>query len=179
MLRQIAWFEIRYWLRSWMLWIFLIVITTLICAAARSDPVMAELGFSNIYRNSPFVLATYYGTIGVFTLLTTAIFVNSAALREIVSNTQQIVYSTPVRRRDLLPGRFFGAAIISLIPMLGISLGLLLAQFLPPSQPERWERVIWTAHLKAILLFAVPDTFIAAAILFAATVIWRTLFFWF
>ena len=86
-----------------MLWIFLIVITTLICAAARSDPVMAELGFSNIYRNSPFVLATLYGTIGVFTLLTTAIFINSAALREIASNTQQIVYSTSVRRRDHIP----------------------------------------------------------------------------
>ena len=31
----------------------------------------------------------------------------------------------------------------------------------------------WTAHLKGILLFALPDTFFTAAILFAAAVVWR------
>lgn len=170
---QIAWFEIRYWLRSWMLWIFLIAVTILMCAAAQSDSVMADFTFSNNYRNSPFALATFYSITSIFTLLTTAIFINSAALREIVSNTHQIIYSTPVRRRDLLAGRLIGAIIISLIPMLGVSLGVLIAQYLPTSQPEKWDRVIWTAHLKAILIFALPNTFFVAAILFAAAVIWR------
>lgn len=173
MLWQIGWFEIRYWLRSWMLWLFLIVITLLIFAAARSDSVMNDLGLSNVYPNSPFSIATFYGIISVFSLLTTAIFVNSAALREIISNTQQIVYSTIVRRRDLLLGRLFGATVISLIPLLGVSFGILLAQYLPPLQPERWQPVIWTAHLKAILLFALLNTFFVAAIFFAAAIIWR------
>ena len=30
MLRHIAWFETRYWLRSWMLWIFLALVSALV-----------------------------------------------------------------------------------------------------------------------------------------------------
>src|SRR6202521_5151646 len=103
----------------------------------------------------------------------TAIFVNSAALRDFSYNTHQIMFTMPLRRRDLLLGRFFGATVISAIPMLGVSLGILLAKYLPWADAERWEAVSWIAHWKGILLFALPDTFFTAAILFAAAVVWR------
>jgi ABC-2 type transport system permease protein len=170
---QIAWFEIRFWLRSWMLWIFLFIIGLLICGAISSDEVLSDFGLSNIYRNAPFAIANYYAIVGVFTLLMTAIFVNSAALRDFTCNTHQMVFSTPLRRRDLLLGRFFGATVVSAIPMLGVSVGVLLAKYLPGADAEQWEAVNWTAHLKGVLLFALPDTFFTAAILFAVAVVWR------
>ena len=67
MLWHIAWFEIRFWLRSWMLWIFLFVVGLLIFGAISSDEVMAELNLSNIYRNAPFAIASFYAAMGVFT----------------------------------------------------------------------------------------------------------------
>src|SRR6202140_5024904 len=170
---HIAWFEIRFWLRSWMLWVFLFGIGLLIWGATSSDEVMAELNLSNIYRNAPFTIAFLYAGMGVLTLLMTAIFVNSAALRDFSYNTHQIMFTMPLRRRDLLLGRFFGATVISAIPMLGVSLGILLAKYLPWADAERWEAVSWIAHWKGILLFALPDTFFTAAILFAAAVVWR------
>jgi ABC-2 type transport system permease protein len=173
MLWRIAWFEIRFWLRSWMLWIFLFVVGLLIFAAIGSDEVMAELNLSNIYRNAPYAITYLYAAIGVFALLMTAVFVNFAALRDFSCNTYPMVFSTPVRRRDFLLGRFLGATLVSAIPMLGVSLGILLARHMPWADRERWEAVIWTAHLKGILLFALPDTFFTAAILFAAAVVWR------
>jgi ABC-2 type transport system permease protein len=173
MLWHIAWFEIRFWLRCWMLWIFLFVVGLLIFGAISSDEVMAELNLSNIYRNAPFAIASFYAAMGVFALLMTAVFVNFAALRDFSCNTHQMMFSTPVRRRDFLLGRFLGATLVSAIPMLGVSLGILLAKYMPWADRERWEAVIWTAHLKGILLFALPDTFFTAAILFAAAVVWR------
>ena len=170
---HIAWFEIRFWLRSWMLWAFLFVISLLIFGSVSSDEVMVELSLSNIYRNAPFAIASFYAAMGVFALLMTAVFVNFAALRDFSYNTHQMTFSTPVRRRDLLLGRFFGATLISLIPMLGVSLGILLAKYMPWADRERWEAVNWNAHLKSILLFALPDTFFTAAILFAVAVVWR------
>src|SRR5208282_2360691 len=92
-------------------------------------------------------------------------FVNSAAARDFSHNTYQIVFTTPIRRRDFLLGRFFGATLVSVIPMLGVSIGILLAKYMPWVEPERWERVIWSAHLKGILVFAVPNAFFMAAIL--------------
>jgi hypothetical protein len=57
--------------------------------------------------------------------------------------------------------------------MLGVSLGILLGKYLPWADRERWEAVSGTAHLKGILLFALPDTFFTAAIFFAVAVVWR------
>ncbi|MGB7728650.1 MAG: hypothetical protein WBL50_11495, partial [Candidatus Acidiferrum sp.] len=170
---QVAWFEIRFWLRSWMLWIFLLIVALLIGSVVSSDEVVAGFSLSNIYRNAPYAITFLYAALGVFSVLTTIAFVNFAALRDFHYNTHQIMFSTPVRRRDLLLGRFFGATLISAIPMMGISLGILLAKYMPWVDAERWEAVDWTAHLKSILLFALPDTFVAAAILFAVAVTWR------
>jgi ABC-type transport system involved in multi-copper enzyme maturation permease subunit len=156
-----------------MLWAFLLVIGLLILGAAGSDEVTAELGLSNCYRNAPFAIENYYAFVGIFTLLMTAIFVNSAALRDFTYNTHQLMFSTPLRHRDFLFGRFVGATLISIIPMLGVSLGILLARYIFGADPDRWEAVSWKAHAQGILLFAVPDTFFTAAILFAAAVVWR------
>src|SRR5580704_4989403 len=123
---QIAWFEIRFWLRSWMLWIFLFIVGAAILGMVSSDEMLAGVDLSNTYRNAPFAIAFHYASIGVFTLLITGIFVNFAALRDFSYNTHQMVFSTPVSRRDLLLGRFFGATLISTIPLLGVSLGILL-----------------------------------------------------
>ena len=91
--------------------------------------------------------------IGVFALLMTAVFVNFAALRDFSYNTHQMMFSTPIRRRDFLFGRFLGATVVSAIPMLGVSFAILLAKYMPWADGERWEAVNWTAHLKGILLF--------------------------
>src|SRR5580704_8008885 len=173
MLFHIAWFEIRYWLRSWMFWVFLFVVGLLISAAIGSDEAMAELNLSNIYRNAPFTIASFYSAMGVFALLMTAVFVNFAALRDFSCNTYQMIFSTPIQRRDFLLGRFLGATLVSAIPLLGVSLGILLAKYTPWADRDRWEAVVWTAHVKGILVFALPDTVFTAAILFAAAVVWR------
>jgi hypothetical protein len=173
MLWRIAWFELRFWLRSSMLWACLLTIGLLVFGAWSSDEVMAEFGLSNTYRNAPFAIAFAYAATGMFTLLMTAVFVNFAALRDFAYNTHPLIFSTPVRRRDLLLGRFVGATVVSLIPMLGVSCGILIAQHMPWVDPERWGMVNWQAHVTAFAVFALPDTFVSAALLFAAAVLWR------
>ena len=138
MFLHIAWFEIRYWLRSLMLWIFTLIIAALIFGAASSDHIQVGGALSNTYRNAPFVIENYYAIIGLLTLLMVTAFVNSAAARDFSHNTYQIVFTTPVRRRDFLLGRFFGATLVSVIPMLGVSIGILLAKYMPWVEPERW-----------------------------------------
>lgn len=172
-LPHITWFEIRFWLRSWMLWIFLLLIGLLIFFAVSTDQVTVGTSLSNTYRNAPFVIENFYALMGLFTLLMTTAFVNSAALRDFSYNTHQIVFSTPMQRRDFLLGRFAGATLISVIPLLGISLGVLLGKYMPWVDPERFEPINWTAHLNGILVFAIPNTFVLAAILFAVAVVAR------
>jgi ABC-type transport system involved in multi-copper enzyme maturation permease subunit len=173
MFLHIAWFEIRYWLRSWMLWIFTLIVAALFFGAVSSDHVTVGEALTNTYRNAPYVIENYYAMVGLLALLMVTAFVNSAAARDFSHNTYQIVFTTPLRRRDFLLGRFFGATLVSVIPMLGVSIGILLAKYMPWVEPERWERIIWSAHLKGLLVFAVPNTFFIAAILFTVAVLAR------
>jgi ABC-2 type transport system permease protein len=173
MFLAVAWFEVRFWLRSWMFWGSCLLIGGLVLGATGSDEIAAGLGLSNIHRNAPFAIASYYAAIGVFTLLLTAMFVNSAALRDFSCNTDQLIFSTPVRRRDLLFGRFVGATLVSIAPMLGVSAAIVVARHMPWADAEQWDVVRWSAHARGILLFALPNTFLTAAVLFAAAVAWR------
>jgi ABC-2 type transport system permease protein len=173
MFLHIAWFEIRYWLRSWMLWIFTLIVATLMFGAASTDHVQIGGAIGNTFRNAPYVIERYYGLSGLLALLMVTAFVNSAAARDFSHNTYQIIFTTPLRRRDFLLGRFFGATLVSAIPMLGVSIGFLLAKYMPWVDSDRWERVIWSAHLKGILVFALPNAFFMAAILFTIAVLAR------
>jgi hypothetical protein len=174
MLRHLTAFELAYWLRSVTLWVFLLVITALIMGASSSDDVVIGAALSNTLRNAPYVVQNFYAMAGLLTLLMATAFVNSAATRDFALNTDQILFATPLRRRDYVLGRFTGAALVSLVPMLGVSLGVLLARHVPWADADRFGPVHWEAHLKGLLLFAVPNTFLVAAILFAVAVLARS-----
>jgi len=93
-------FEIRYWLRSMMVWVFFFVIGAMIFGATSSDQIVVGAAVSNTYRNAPFVIQTYYALIGIFTMLMATAFVNSAAARDFQYNTHQM--SSPRRSRSSL-----------------------------------------------------------------------------
>jgi len=170
---RITWFEISYWLRSKMLWVFFGVIALMVFAAVSTPNFQLFIVLTNTYHNAPFVISAYYGFLSLVMLLMAAAFVNSAALRDFRFNTNQIVFSTPMRRRDYLFGRFIGATLVSAIPMMGVSAGILAAKYMPWADPDQWGHVNWAAHLHAIYVFALPNALIIAAILFAIAVLAR------
>ena len=82
--------------------------------------------------------------------------------------------STPIRKIDYLAGRFLGSALVAVIPLLGVSAGILAAKYMPWVDAERFGPVVWPAHWKAILVFAVPNTLFIAAVIFAIAVLTRS-----
>ncbi len=167
-------FEIRFWLRSFMLWIFLLIVAGLVFGAASSDSIQIGGGVGNTMRNAPFVIQRWYGTMSLLLLLMTTAFVNSSASRDFAFNTQQIIFSLPIRKLDYLLGRFAGATLISMVPVLGVSVGILVARYMPWIDAERWGPIYWSAHLNSILVFVIPNTVFVAAIIFAIAVLTRS-----
>ena len=128
----------------------------------------------NTYKNAPWVIENFYAVCSILTLLMTTAFVNSAASREFACNMNQIVFATPLRKFDYLAGRFLGSALVAVIPLLGVSAGILAGKYMPWIDAERWGAVVWMAHLKAILVFAIPNTLFIAAVIFAIAVLTRS-----
>jgi ABC-type transport system involved in multi-copper enzyme maturation permease subunit len=168
------WFEVRYWLKSVMLWVFTAITTLMAMGAMSSDRLQIGGALGNTYRNAPFVIEQFYSIFWFVTLLMVTAFVNSAAGREFEYNMNQILFSKPIRKSDFLIGRFLGSVVISTIPMLGVSLGALIAPFMPWADSERFESVMGAAHLQGVLVFAIPNSFFVAAIIFAIAVLTRS-----
>ena len=178
MLPSIFTFEIRYWLRQPMVWIFMLVNIVMFTWAAASDDLTIGGSFGNIFKNAPYVIQNQYGVWSIFALLMTTAFIQNAALRDFTYNSHQLVFSSPIRKFDYLAGRFLGAFCVALIPFLGISIGVLLGtligQLTGSVEAERYGPVVWSAHVNSFLTFAVGNTFISGAFIFMLAVLSRS-----
>lgn len=163
-------FELSTWCRGLMVWIFLVVNTLLIFAAALSDNVQLGGAIGNTYRNAPWVVQSWYGVMSIVCCLMTTAFVNSAACRDFVYNMTGILFSRPVNLNSMLLGRFVGATLISMVPACGVSVGLILASWMPWIESHRWGGTSAGAHIQALLIFAIPNTLLLASVTFGIAV---------
>lgn len=157
-----------------MIWIFLGINTLLILGAVSSDNITIGGGVGSVYKNSPYVIQTYYGVMSVFIcLLMTTAFMNATANRDFQYNMYQFVFSSPIKKRDYFFGKFIGAATVAVIPLLGVSLGALIGPYMPWAQPERYGPVIWSGHLYGLIAFGIPNVIISGVLLYALALIFR------
>ena len=161
-----------------MIWIFLFINTMLIFFAVSSDNLMIGGAVGNTMRNAPFVIENYYAMMSLICLLMTTAFMNATANRDFASGMHQFVFSSPIKKSDYYFGKFIGAVIISVIPLLGVSIGSLIAPILSPifdmSPADRFGPVIWAGHLWGILAFAIPNVIIAGTIIYGLSILFKS-----
>jgi ABC-2 type transport system permease protein len=166
-------FEIKYWLRQPMVYIFFVINALLIFGATSSDQIQVGGSFGNIMKNAPFVIQMYYSVMSYITLLMTTSFILASTTRDFTYNSYQIIFTTPVKRIQYLLGRFFGAVTVAVIPMLGVSVGILVGCLMPWVNPEKVGPVIIEAHLAGILQLAIPNTLFGASVVFMVAALTR------
>lgn len=167
-------FEARYWLRGWMLYIFIAIMAFMFAAAASSDQVTVGQAIGNTYRNAPFVIQNFYAMASIIMVLLLTPFIDSAASRDFSTKSSELIFSKPISKAAFINGRFLAAYLIALLPILGVSLGVIIAGFLPNRDPEQWRSIDWQAHLNSILVFAIPNCFIFSTIIFVVSAITRS-----
>jgi ABC-type transport system involved in multi-copper enzyme maturation permease subunit len=156
-----------------MLWIFLLIIATMIFGATASDRIQIGGAVGSVKKNAPMVVERFYMVMSLITLLMTTGFMTATANRDFSSGMFQFVFTSPIKKRDYFFGNFIGAVTIAMIPMLGVSIGSLLAPLMPWVQPERYGPIIWSGHLYGILAFAIPNTIIAGVLVYGLAMIFR------
>ncbi|MBU6193236.1 MAG: hypothetical protein KGQ39_08685, partial [Bacteroidetes bacterium] len=166
-------FELRYWLRQPIAYIFLLINALLVFGATSSDDITIGGGVGNVFKNSPYVVENYYALFSLLSLLMITTFFNSAAARDFNEKTNQILFATPIRKRDFLPGRFFGALVVSIIPFLGVSIGSLVGSKMPWMDAEQIGPTVWSAHLHGLLVFVIPNLVFSGAIIFGIAALTR------
>ncbi len=115
-------FELRYYLRGMMVWVFLLIVGGMFFGAASTDKVQVGRAMENTFRNAPYVIQTFHAMASILIMLMVTAFVNAAASRDFQHNTYQIVFSTPIQKRDYLLGRYLGSAIVAMIAAGGAAI---------------------------------------------------------
>ena len=171
-------YEIRYWLKTPMIWIFLLINTLLVFGAVASENVQIGGSIGNIHKNAPYVVETFYATMSIISLLMTTAFMNATANRDFQYGMYQFVFTSPIQKRHYFFGKFIGAALVSFLPLLGVSLGVILGSFLGPLfdwvPAERFGETIWAGHIQGIIIFAIPNVIISGVLLFGLAIIFRS-----
>lgn len=161
-----------------MIWIFMFINALLTFAATASDNVVIGGSIGNVYKNAPYVIQSFYSVLSILCLLMTTAFMNTTANRDFQHNMYQFIFTSPIKKRDYFFGKFIGAAIVSVIPLLGISIGTLLAPLLSPifdwAPAGRFGPVVWAGHFQGLLAFGIPNVIISGVILYSLAVIFRS-----
>lgn len=163
-------FELRFWLTGFLVYVFLLITAILVFSASTSEHVQVGTAVDNAFRNGPHTIQNLYAVFGILTSLMVAAFVNAAASRDFAYNTDQLIFSKPISKWSLLAGRFCGSTLIAALPMIGISLGVLVAAWMPWVDESRFGPISWPAHFWGFVVFAIPNTIFIAAIVFAISV---------
>ena len=168
-------FELRFWLkRGVMVYVFLLILGFLAFSIVSFEEVQIQGSADNTNRNAPYLIQTVYSVVSMLSCVMIAAFVNSAASRDFIYNTHQLIFTKPIGKLAFLLGRFLGSSLVAVLPLLGVSVGIIIARFMPWAEAEDWGPIAWAAHGWSILCFAIPNTLIIAAIVFAIAVFTRS-----
>jgi len=175
MLRHILAFEGRLLLRNGVFWIVLAVFGLIGFTAMASENVSFGGGVGNILRNAPAVVIALLGGFSVLSVLLSTIFVAGIALRDFEQRTGELFFSTPLRRRDYLLGRFGGGFLASLAIMLAAAAGLWLGSLMPWLDQERLGPTPWAAFAWSFAVLVVPNLLFLSALQFLLAVATRSM----
>lgn len=170
--------EITSALKRPMIYIFLLIISLLVFAAVVSDNVVIGGTVGNVYKNAPHVITNYVAILSIFGLMIATAFFNNAALRDYENDFNGILFSTPIKKSVYFFGRFFGALVLSTIPLLGVFIGFYFGSIVGPAagwiDADRIGPFYPASFINNYLLFIVPNMFFAGAIIFAMANKWKS-----
>jgi ABC-2 type transport system permease protein len=147
---------------------------------------MAVLGFWNTTQmyadaarsggflfNGTFVIAAAAVIGSLMALVPTAAVAADAATRDAKTGMQALVFTTPVGKTPYLAGRFLAAFAWSAVLALAPVLGALVTAFAPSIEPQLLGPFRMASYATAYLFFALPNAFIATAVVFSLAVLSR------
>ncbi|MCF7749704.1 ABC transporter permease subunit [Bacillus subtilis subsp. subtilis] len=158
-------FELREQLRSPLLWLLSALFAALAFAAAATDAVQIGGGAGNVHSNAPTVIATFMGVFTMLGMLVSTLFVSNALLRDFELGTAELIFASPIKRRDYLTGRILAALCAGLLFYLIIAVGLFLAPFMPWVDPARMGPVSLRGYAWTFAVIVLPNLVFTTALL--------------
>ncbi|MFL5488601.1 MAG: ABC transporter permease/M1 family aminopeptidase [Gemmatimonadaceae bacterium] len=165
-------FEMGYQSKRWWTWLYVVVIL----AISFQITVWSGEGDARggaYWFNAPFVIARLTLVGSVMGLLVAAAFSGDAGARDPESRMAALIYTSPVVERSYLGGRFLAAFLLNAIVLVAVQVGMLTAVLVTDIPPGFLGPIRIAAYLSSYALLALPNAFLATALLFCLSVLTR------
>ncbi|GLR16829.1 M1 family aminopeptidase [Portibacter lacus] len=125
--------------------------------------------------NAPIVLGKTMGAItGIFMILASMIM-GMPMIRDDQYQITPLIYTCPIKKKDLLLGRFLGSFLILLLIFSGIPLGMMIGEFLPWHLESEMLPFQFSTYLYTFSSIVLPTLFFGAAVFFVTGTLSRNL----
>jgi ABC-2 type transport system permease protein len=169
-------FELRQQLRSPLLWMMAILFALIAGAAASLDSIQLGGAIGNVHRNAPAVIVQWMGIMSILGMIFVAMSVNGALLRDFEQGTAELIFASPIRRRDFVTGRIGAVLLVCAGIYLLVLLSVFLAQFMPWIDPKQLGPITATPYLWTYAVIVLPNMLFTAALLSLLAICTRSVF---
>jgi ABC-2 type transport system permease protein len=175
MLKAIFGFELRQQFANPVFWIVAAVFALLGFGASSSDAVQVGGAIGNVLRNAPTVIIGLLNGFASASMLLVTIFVAGAALRDFDNRTAELFFTTPMKKRDYLLGRFGGGLAACAGVVLATAIGIFAGYFMPWVDPVRIGPHSAAPYLWSLAVLLLPNLLFVASFLFCLAVATRSM----
>ncbi len=172
---HILWFELKFQLKQPAFYIYAIIFGMLAYGAMVSENVGIINKSGNILLNAPSLIVQLILNMSLFSVLITMAIVAPAIHRDFESNAAALFFTTPLKKRDYLGGRFAGSLLIVLAVYVVITAAVLVGSLTTSLDPERLGPFSWTPFAVGLFMFALPSVLITGAISFSIVLLTRSM----
>jgi ABC-2 type transport system permease protein len=165
MLREFFKFELGTQLRQPLLWVCALIFGALAFGATTTDAIQVGGSIGNVNRNAPLVVAQLLGVFSLMSMFVVTIFIAGTVLRDSEVGISDMLFATPMNKRDYLVGRFAAGLVACLFIFAVIVLGMMLGPLMPWVDPQRVGPFPGAAYLWSLGLIVVPNLFFIGALL--------------
>ncbi len=165
---EILRFEIKYRIKRPATYIYFGILFLMCFLAVTTDVVGIGGGVGQVKENAPVNIAGMMMIISVFSCLISSAVMGVAILRDFDHQTESIMFTTPIKKRDYLFGRFLGSFLVLLFILSGMMLGFLLGDLMPWRDADKLLPFNLTTYLQPFFLFIIPSALVTGSLFFGS-----------
>jgi len=165
MLREFFKFELATQLRQPLLWVCALIFGAMALGFSSTDAIQLGGGIGNVNRNAPVVVAEMLGIFSVMAMFVVTIFIAGSVLRDGEVGISDMLFATPMRKRDYLVGRFAAGLLACMVIFAAIVAGMMIGPLMPWVDAQRVGPFPGAAFGWALAVLVVPNLLLIGALL--------------
>ncbi len=173
MWNEILKFEIKYRLKRPETYLYFVFLTTVSIFGVDFIFQGVELGL--VSKNAPVVISKTMGAITGIFMIAASLIMGIPMIRDDQYQITPLVYTLPIRKLELLVGRYLGSFIILVFVFSGVMFGMMIGEFLPWRLESQTLPFRFSCYLSAFLSIMLPALFFGSALFFVSGTLSRKL----